>query len=186
MTLTLNQLESALSREINACRTNPQQYANILEKERRAHYDGLDLNYPGTNKVLQTKEGITACEEAIRFLLGAYALPELQLSYGMCLAAQEAQQKLGPTGSTVHPNSVEQLTKYGRFEKEAIEICGFGGNDARGIVLAFLICDGDHQRTQRKILFDPQWKCMGIGAGNHNSSHEIMGIINFTSKFVDK
>lgn len=86
--IRLNDLETALSREINACRRNPSAYADILEKERRPHYKDNKLYYPGTNKVLNTKEGVSACNEAISFLRSASPLPDFRTAYGMTLAAQ--------------------------------------------------------------------------------------------------
>lgn len=90
----------------------------------------------------------------------------------------DAVHRLGTSGSLEPPKSVENLTDYGKFEKEAVEIAGYGGIDARGMVLAFLICDGDSQRKQREILFDPKWKVIGVGAGPHSSTHEVRSLIS--------
>ncbi len=52
-----------------------------------------------------------------------------------------------------------RLDNYGRFEVEAVELVSFGNADPREIVLRFLVGDGSPERTHRRHIFNPDYKC---------------------------
>ena len=78
----------AVIREMNLARQNPALYATYVE-ELRARYDGGLSVFPGGTK-WRMKEGLTAIDEAVRFLRAAAAERSLTLSPGMCRAAAKA------------------------------------------------------------------------------------------------
>ncbi|KAL6051491.1 hypothetical protein QOT17_019156 [Balamuthia mandrillaris] len=185
--LTLNELESELSREIRELRRNPRAFADYLQQERRPRYEGRDLKL-AHNTVLKTQEGVAACDEAIRFLMNAVPLEPFAVAYGMCLAAKEAVGDVGPTGKVASsPDGIciNKLGKFGEFDEAAVEICSYGGVDAKGLLSAFLICDGEPKRTHRKALFETKWTHIGVGAGDHNSEYKIMACVCFSKNWRD-
>eukprot|EP01088_Endostelium_zonatum_P012025 TRINITY_DN2618_c0_g2_i1.p1 TRINITY_DN2618_c0_g2~~TRINITY_DN2618_c0_g2_i1.p1 ORF type:complete len:195 (-),score=45.48 TRINITY_DN2618_c0_g2_i1:39-623(-) len=192
-TLTLNELETAIVNQLNVIRTNPSGYADMMEREtQEAYFDDagetgkMRFKFPGTNMVLMTHEGVRGCMETISFLRSVRPLPALQLSYGMCLAAKEAANRTGASGSTGAPASLELFPRYGKAQGESVEIAVFGNVNERGIVNSIILCDGDQARRHRNMIFNPDYKLIGVGAGPHNSSHNIMACINLAAQFFDK
>lgn len=93
----------------------------------------------------------------------------------------------GPAGSK-EINAVDKLREFGRLETggTAAEIAAFGNRDARAMLLSFLICDGDPDRTERQCLFDPKFTQMGVAAGKHSSTLRKMAVITFATQFTSK
>ncbi len=73
-------------REMNLARQNPALYATYVE-ELRSNFQGTLLVLPG-RVPFRTKEGVSALDEAIRFLRSAPSQPPLVFSEG-CRALQQ-------------------------------------------------------------------------------------------------
>ncbi|NES83691.1 MAG: hypothetical protein F6K10_21030 [Moorea sp. SIO2B7] len=86
-------LATAVLEEMNQARTNTQTYLNRLEKMKR-YYDGNLLKLPG-KPAIETKEGVVAVEEAIRFLRYAKTLSLSPLSSSRELS-MKARTQLPP------------------------------------------------------------------------------------------
>ncbi|ELR18468.1 Allergen V5/Tpx1 family protein [Acanthamoeba castellanii str. Neff] len=179
------ELELELRHEMMNLRRNPRFYAQILINEFRPFYQGTALRVPG-QPGMATREGAVACDDAIRFLSSVAPMQDpIFLNFGMCLAAKEAVDECCPTGSFEYPDSVTKMMNYGYLEDEAKDLVGYGGKNVRHmILLAFIICDGDPSRERRRIIFDPRWRMMGVGAGEHNSPFKIMGVVNFAIAYT--
>jgi len=184
--LSQEEFEMELYNEIATVRKDPKFYAKLLYSTYRPYYqpDGV-LRLPGMPG-MRTSEGQKACDECIKFLATVEPIPaDFKRNMGLCLAAREAFDELAPHGSTEHPNTVDRLSKYGTLDEEAIDICGYGGEDARQmIVLSWLICDGDPQRTRRDMIFNPKWTLIGVAGGSHNSVYRLMGVVVFSAGFT--
>ncbi|PRP87885.1 hypothetical protein PROFUN_02622 [Planoprotostelium fungivorum] len=180
--VTLTQDEQNLIHELNRARTNPSNYADVLERDRRPYFNGKHLKLPGTNVLLVTEEGVGAVDDAIAFLRAQRPLPPFKVSPGMVSAAKEAIAEVGPLGET-SCESIRRFDKYGRFEQEAVEIASFGTSDAKEIVLRFIVCDGQPDRVQRTYIFEPIYSCVGFAVGEHKSAYRTMACINFTKAF---
>jgi uncharacterized protein YkwD len=183
--LPQNKMEIKLRHELLNLRKNPRFYAQILVREYRPYYQGNALRMPG-RPGMATREGINACNDAIRFLATTPPLTEdLEINFGMCLAAKEAVEECGPTGSLHYPSSVTKMEAYGYLEGEAVDLVGYGGQTMRDLLLmSYVLCDGDPSRERRNIIFNPKWKMMGVGAGDHNSQFKQMGVVNFSVGYV--
>jgi hypothetical protein len=185
--LSLGDDESLLFREINNVRRNPAEYANILEKERKPYFEGRMLKKPNTKIALQTEEGVSAVDEAIKALRVQPSLPELTVSYGLTLAAREAVAELG--GADDRIDSVHRLYKFGDFEDQAVEIASFSRPpfDAREQVLRLLIGDGNQLREHRMYILSPSFKVVGVAVREVPRGPEsVASLINFTKRFIDK
>ena len=79
-------LEKEIVKEVNLARTDPGLYASWLRGTRQ-YYRGMQLRRPGEVPIL-TKEGLTAVDEAIRFLEKQKPVGSLALSRGLSLAAR--------------------------------------------------------------------------------------------------
>ena len=60
-------LERGVLDELNLARTKPAAYAGLLRQHRKL-YKGRSIFYPGRNVSISTEEGVSAVDEAIRFL----------------------------------------------------------------------------------------------------------------------
>src|SRR4051812_18215902 len=78
---------SAVVREMNLARQNPDVYATYIE-ELRGHFQGNLLVLPGRIP-LRTHEGTRALDDAIRFLRSASPQAPLSYSPGMSQAAAD-------------------------------------------------------------------------------------------------
>ncbi len=159
----------AVVREMNLARQNPGLYAEYLE-ELRAHYDGRFLVLPGKTKI-QTKEGLHAVDDAIRFLRRARPQQPLTLSTGMSRAAadhcaDQAGGQMGHDGSD-RRNPGQRMNRYGNWGAGWGENISYGKTSARDIVMALIIDDGLPARKHRKNIFSPVFNYAGAAFGPH-------------------
>jgi uncharacterized protein YkwD len=160
--------------ELNLARTAPQQYAQIVASH-IAGYQGI--------------EGQSAIREAVRFLEKARPLPPLVLSDGICSGALAHVLDLGPAGGRGHVGSGgtmpwDRMARFGQWSGQAGENIYYGQRDARGIVIALIVDDGERSRGHRKNIFSPAFHFTGIACGPH-ASFGKMCVIDFAGSFVE-
>ena len=185
---TLSLLEKGIIHEMNMARENPGKYVTFLEQSKR-NYSGKHLRRPG-NIVLITQEGVSAVNEAIRFLRTAKPLPSLQLSWGMHLAARDHVQDQASTGVVGHRGSegsspADRLNRYGTWQKIMGENISYGENEARNIVMGFIIDDGVQDRGHRKNIFKPDFHIVGVACGPH-AVYKKMCVMVFAGGYREK
>lgn len=71
------------------------------------------------------------------------------------------------------PTSLDLMDDRGYVTGNSAEVCGYGGRNGRAMVFSFIIGDGDQSRTYRRVLLDPRWGAIGIGAGEHKSDYKV-------------
>jgi len=155
---------SAIVREMNLARENPALYASYIE-EMRSHFDGRMLVLPGRTRLI-TKEGAHAIDEAVRFLRSTQPIQPLTLSTGMSRGASDhcADQAGGAMG---HGNPSARMSRYGRWSVLWGENISYGKRNARDIVMALIIDDGQTARKHRKNIFNPTFNFAGAAYGPH-------------------
>jgi uncharacterized protein YkwD len=155
---------NAIIREMNLARQNPALYATYME-ELRSNFNGRVLVLPGhTNPI--TKESARAIDDAVRFLRSAQPIQPLTLSAGMSRGAADhcADQARGAMG---HGNPSGRMNRYGRWSVLWGENIAYGKTNARDIVMALIIDDGQPARKHRKNIFNPTFNYAGVGYGPH-------------------
>lgn len=154
----------AIVREMNLARQNPALYATYIE-ELRSNFNGRILALPGHTNLI-TKEGTGAIDEAVRFLRSAQPMQALTLSAGMSRGAADhcADQARGAMG---HGNPSARMNRYGRWSVLWGENIAYGKTNARDIVMALIIDDGQPARKHRKNIFNPTFNYAGVGYGPH-------------------
>jgi uncharacterized protein YkwD len=177
----------AVIHEMNLARTNPGQYATFIE-ELRAHFRGNVLVLPG-GTMLRTTEGVSALDEAIRFLRRAQPQAPLAPSPGMCRAAadhcaDQTNGRMGHGGSD-WSNPGERISRYGRWGGAWGENISYGKSSARDIVLALIIDDGLRGRKHRKNIFNPAFSMAGAAYGSHARYRSVCSI-EFAGTFVER
>jgi uncharacterized protein YkwD len=167
-------LEEEIVRETNLARRDPKVYAGFLER--------MKPSYVG-------KEGMSALDEAIRFLHSAPSAPPLSLSRGMSLGARQHVEDQGPRGTTGHEgrdgsNMEDRVNRYGtgRYLGENIS---YGTDTARAMIIRLIIDDGVPSRGHRKNLFSPGFHFVGVACGDH-AQYGIFCVIDYAGHYVEK
>lgn len=158
-----------LTHEINLARQHPAVYATYLE-EIRSRFDGTAFILPGGTRI-RTREGTRALDEAIRFLRHAPSQGPLALSAGMSRAAadhcaDQAGGRRGHDGSD-HSNPAARISRYGQWTGGWAENISYGKTNARDIIIALIVDDGQPARKHRKNIFNPKYNVVGAAFGPH-------------------
>jgi uncharacterized protein YkwD len=175
--------------EMNMMRRDPPLYAQKYLAPLRAYYQGDLLKYPGKTPIA-TNEGISALEECIRELKHAKPAPCLSPCKGLALSARDHVRDQGQTGAIGHTGSdgsslVTRLNRYGRWEIFAGENISYGYSQARAIVAALLIDDGEPSRGHRKNLLNNSFKVVGVDIGPHRE-YGKMCVMDFAGGYSSK
>jgi uncharacterized protein YkwD len=184
----LSSLEEEIVKEHNLARTHPDKYAAFLE-EWKPYYDGNVLKRPGEPHII-TQEGVSAVEEAIRFLREVEPVPTLSPSRGMSLGAQDLVDDAGPRGAVGHTGRdgsqvTDRVNRYGTWQGQVGENISYGGDDAREIVMRLIIDDGVPDRGHRENIFNPNFRVIGVACGSHESQYETMCVITLAADYIE-
>jgi len=160
--------------ELNLARTNPQQYAQIIAA-RMAGYHGI--------------EGEKAVQEAVHFLEKSRPLPPLAMSDGLSSSALTHVLDIGPSGGRGHRGSGgtmpwDRMAHFGQWSGRAGENIFYGNRDARGIVIALIVDDGERGRGHRKNIFSTDFHFTGVAYGPHATFGKIC-VMDFAGGFVE-
>ncbi len=167
-TPVLSAWDSELLRELNAVRANPPQAVTLL-LEFRKYFQGNELHLPKTTPIV-TNEGLAAVDEAISFLKTAPALPPLQASTAISLAAQDHLKDILATGLSGHRGSDSSLPPQ-RVQKRGVNTYNVGENisyfsqDARLVIFWMLVDDGNPKRGHRNNILSNAYKFIGLANG---------------------
>lgn len=180
-------LESRVHRELNLARTRPDVLADYLEGW-LSQLEGTELRRPG-RRLYTLHEGRPAVEEAIRFLRQARPLPPLTRSSGMSRGAGDLVEGLGPSGGLSHvgldgSGVGDRLSRYGIWRLKAAEVIQCGTADPREIVALLIVNDGVAERPHRAILFDPDYRVMGVAVGLHRR-YQQMCVITLAGGYLE-
>lgn len=156
-------------REMNTARQHPDIYAGFLEQLRKQFHGNRLIFRKGT--VLRTREGVSAVDEAIRFLRHTRPLGPLVYSKGMAMAAAEhvadqANGAIGHRGSDFS-NGGERMNRHGAWHALWGENISYGHDTVRSIVLALIVDDGQRARKHRKNIFNAAFTRAGAAIGPH-------------------
>lgn len=173
---------SAVIREMNLARENPQAYVAHLEAL-RATFDGVSITLPNGVR-FRTHEGTRAVDEAIRFLRHAQPLGGLAISNGMSRAAADhcAEQAGGGFG---HGDPAARLARHGACAGGWAENISYGKSSPRDVVLALIVDDGQPGRKHRKNIFNPIYTVSGAAFGAH-ARFGTMCTIEFAGGFAER
>jgi len=181
-------LEKEIVKELNLARQNPKKYAFFLE-QLKTYYVGRYIKQPGRITIV-TEEGISAVDEAIRFLKSMKRVNRLEYSTGMSKAAMDHVKDQGPKGMFGHKGSdgskpAERMSRYGDWRWTAGENISYGRDKARDIVMGLIIDDGVPGRGHRDNIFNSMYRFVGVACGYHKI-FDTMCVITFAGEFVEK
>ena len=174
--------------EINFARMHPDEFAQKLEElndtinsDNCLYIDGVPFLYTNLKESL---------EDAIKFLSKQKPLPGLIYNKTITQACDFLLDELiihdGLDSDESNKYSLEnRLSKFGEPLGESYELIDYGMFDPEFIVINFILCDGDNQKYERKVIFNPKIKFLGIAA-SILPSDKICTVINFCEDFYGK
>ena len=180
----LSDIEKNLIKEVNQIRTNPQQYAEKLIKNKQ-YFNGTVWEHPDLKAGIATQEGPAAWDDAIRYLKSAKPVSGLIPSKGLMKIAQDMCRCYARDKEVDIDASID---KYGSFDGEFGTLVEYGGRNAEMTVINLIVCDGDKTRGYRKTLMEPTVKKIGVSNATHKVFKTVSVIIScdvFDNK-VDK
>ena len=185
---TFPPLENAVIQKINMARANPKGYATLLE-EWKWYFDGRLLKIPGERIVL-TREGATAVNEAMNVVRSMNPVARLSPSKGMSLGAKDHVKDQGLSGSIGHRGRDgstvwDRVNRYGTWEKSIAENISYGSDKARNIVMGLIIDDGVSGRGHRKNIFNPDFRVIGVACGHHGTYGTVC-VITFAGGYNER
>jgi uncharacterized protein YkwD len=163
-------LEADVLAELNYARANPQRYAAEL-RDYREGFEGTLVYARGSDVPEQTREGVTAVDDAIRFLERQTPLPPLSNGDILAAAAIDMVTEQGPAGALGHV-SRSGLTPGQRVRRRGGDIyvgetISYGFTDPRAVVRQLIVDDGEPRRGHRILLFSRAYRYAGVGCGRH-------------------
>lgn len=196
--------EQLVIQEINKARQRPDLYIKTLETYKEGFKQDLKQKHLGgfsntkewiedpkyrfdvkLGKAIVTNEGVTAVDEAIKFLGKQNKIDELSPNDKLSSAAKEHVDDQAPTEKTGHIGS-NGSTMVSRVENQKYaysslaENIDYGSQDATNIVLSWIIDDGVESRGHRANLFDTKVTEVGVAFGSHKG-YDYMCVADFAA-----
>lgn len=184
----LKPLEKEVLSEIQGLRDNPQSYIDEL-KTFRSYYKDKKIYLPGKHYPYQVEEGVESVDEAIRFLKKQQPMRNFVVAKGMTAAARdlsEDQLKTGRAGHLASDGSEpgERMNTYGTWKEIHGESVIYGYSEAKYIVMGLLVDDGVQERLNRKNLFDPRYRVIGLACNAHWRFQTVC-VINYAGNYLE-
>jgi len=172
--------------ETNLARTAPQRYLGYL-LDLRQRYQGRSYLMPGSSNFVMTTEGVSALDEAVRFLQKQKPLPPLSWSQGLAASAGDLVRDEGITGEVGHTGRQsggvrQRIERHGTWVTQIAENIGYGPDTARLMTMQLIIDDGVPDRGHRKNIFTPVFKVAGAACGPH-PGYQNMCVMDFAVGF---
>jgi len=178
-------LSEDVIRELNLARQHPAVYAGILEELRENSHGNVCTTPDGF--ALHISEGVSAVNEAIRFLRNARPIAPLTVSAGLSRVAAEhvEAQASGAFGHIDFGRGpATRISRYGTWRGPWGENVAYGESSPRDIVLALIIDDGRRSRAHRKNIFNPDFNHVGAALGPH-ARYGTVCSIDFAGGFAE-
>ena len=170
ISIDYEEIAEEIFKEQNEVRKNPKSYIEKLQNSLKYYYNN-HLFREGEVPIA-TYEGVEAVKDAINFLKNQSPVQELIYSKDIGLSCKDIIDDIGPKGLVTHEgteikNIYNRLEQYCDWDGAIAENIDFGFKIPENIVMNMIIDDGDENRYQRKNLFYPHFKYVGIGIGPH-------------------
>ena len=167
--------------EVNKARSNPSGYAQKVD-EYISYFTGPIIKIPGINVQIRTQEGDAPYKETRDFLKNEQSVGVLTPSKALCEIAQELLDKVvdSDTGEIEETETEQIIDKHGTFSGKFTRAMDFGGFTSEQVVINFLVCDGDPDRTQREPLLGRGLNKIGVAFGKHNIYSTVCVLVSCT------
>ena len=167
--------------EVNILRSDPKKYSDKLERYKTYFTDDI-IQIPEMDVQVSTQEGVVPYTETIEYLKKQEPVEQLTASRALCEIAQEILDKVvdSETGE-IEESLVEKIIdSHGNFSGKFTRAMDFGGFTSEQIVINFIVCDGDPERTQRDPLLGKGLTKVGVAFGKHNIYSTVCVFVSCT------
>ena len=167
--------------EVNILRSDPKKYSDKLERYKTYFTDDI-IQIPEIDVQVSTQEGVAPYPETIEYLKNQEPVEQLTASRALCEIAQEILDKVvdSETGE-IEESVVEKIIdSHGNFSGKFTRAMDFGGFTSEQIVINFIVCDGDPERTQRDPLLGKGLTKVGVAFGKHNIYSTVCVFVSCT------
>ena len=174
-----------VAEEINKARTDPESYAKKINDSIQYFYKNL-LRLPHESGI-ETQEGPKGYKEAAEFLSKAQKLPALKIEPKLTEAAQEIAKEMGKFKEMDEMDGVDReaiIKKYGYYKGKMRESTDFGSVKPELVVCSLLVDDGNESRSNRELIFNPEFTVVGTACQPHDDLGAI-NLIIFASNFTE-
>ena len=176
--------------EINYAREHPDEFIEKLKELRETVEDSKDNCLYIENIPFVYNNLLGSLDDSIKFLEKQTELPRLEYNKTITQACDYLLDELvahdGLDDENANNYSLEnRLNKFGHPLGENYELIDYGMFDPEFIVINFVLGDGDKNKFERNVIFNPKVKYIGIASGIL-SSCKICTIINFCEEFYEK
>ena len=174
-----------IGEEINKARTDPAGYSKKIN-DLLKYFHGKVLELP-KEAGIETTEGQAGYKEAADFLAKAAKLEPLTADPKLTKVAEEIVGEMKKKKDEAEMDKVDRksiIKKYGHTEGRFGDSTDFGSMTPQMVVINLLVDDGNKSRSNRKLIFNKEYKLMGVG----NAAHDEFGSISFiafASDFVE-
>lgn len=170
-------LEAGVLDELNYARTQPRDYARVLQ----------DMAY--RSRSAGAYDDPRALDEALAFLQRQPALAPLAGDDILAEAASEhaAQARSGEVGH-VGPRGEslsQRLNRYGAFASLMGENIAYGYADPREVVSQLIVDSGVRGRGHRANIFNPAYRDVGVACGPH-PVYRVMCVTDFSGTLMKR
>ena len=174
--------------EINFARMHPDEFVQKLEELRSTLRDDNCIYLEGIPFLYSNLKG--SLDDAIRYLKGKNPLPGIVYNKTMTQACDYLLDEIiihdGLDDNKNERFSLEtRLQKFGVPLGQAFELIDYGMFDPEFIVINFILCDGDPMKYERKVLFNPRIRCVGI-TSSLLPSDKICTVIDFCEDYYNR
>ena len=167
--------------EVNILRSDPKKYSDKLERYKTYFTDDI-IQIPEIDVQVSTQEGVVPYTETIEYLKNQEPVEQLIASRALFEIAQEILDKVvdSETGE-IEESLVEKIIdSHGNFSGKFTRAMDFGGFTSEQIVINFIVCDGDPERTQRDPLLGKGLTKVGVAFGKHNIYSTVCVFVSCT------
>ena len=175
--------------EINYAREHPDEFVEKLKELRETVEDSKENCLYIENVPFVYNNLLGSLDDAIKFLETQRELPRLKYNRTITQACDYLLDELVRHDGLDDESAIEyslenRLNKFGHPMGENYELIDYGMFDPEFIVINFVLGDGDKNKFERKVIFNPKVKHIGIASGIL-SSEKICTIINCCEEFYD-
>ena len=178
----LSEIEKQVIIEHNKCRTNPSKYVNetLIPLLKSISNNGTYKDSRGI--YIQTNEGASAVEEAIRVLKSQKPLPMIYPKEYLYNAAKDHCLDHGPKslvghGGTDNSTPLSRVKKYNSRVRGVGENISYGPTTGAEIVRDLIVDDGVSSRGHRDNIFE-NYRYLGVAYDFHKG-YNVMCVIDY-------
>ena len=180
-------INQEILKEINRARQSPEEYITILDDILKRMKDKKDNFLFLDNVPFIYNDLFGSLTESIKFLKTQKKLPNLIYNQSISYCCEQLLYEFvnNPNYKNSNLNYENRINDFGITLGENYEIINYDISDAEFLVINMILGDGDKSKFERKVIFNPNLKYIGIISGIV-PPYKFCIIINSCEDFYEK